>query len=102
RIGAAGFRTTPGAVFNITALESGVDPYGEEYDVPIVGLDLVKEFDTPTLRDIYASGTYFHDGSAQTLLSTIDNTATTTDMHGVTSHLSNQQLQDLVEFMKAL
>ena len=102
RIGADGFRTTPGAVFNTTVLETGVDPYGEEYDVPIIGLDLVKEFDTPTLRDIYASGTYFHDGSAQTLMATIDNTATTQDMHGVTSHLSNQELQDLVEFMKAL
>jgi cytochrome c peroxidase len=102
RIGADGFRTTPGAVFNTTVLETGVDPYGEEYDVPIIGLDLVKEFDTPTLRDIYASGTYFHDGSAQTLMATIDNTATTEDMHGVTSHLSNQELQDLVEFMKAL
>jgi len=36
------------------------------------------------------------------LMATIDNTATTQDMHGVTSHLSNQELQDLVEFMKAL
>ncbi len=70
--------------------------------MPIIGLDLVKEFDTPTLRDIYASGTYFHDGSAQTLMATIDNTTTTKDMHGVTSHLSQGQLQDLVEFMKAL
>jgi cytochrome c peroxidase len=62
----------------------------------------VKEFDTPTLRDIYASGTYFHDGSAQTLMTTIDNSCSTKDMHGVTSHLSDSQLQDLVEFMKAL
>jgi len=54
------------------------------------------------LRDIYASATYFHDGSAQVLMNTIDNTCTTLDMHGVTSHLSNQDLQDLVEFMKAL
>jgi len=54
------------------------------------------------LRDIYASGTYFHDGSAETLMATIDNTATTKDMHGITSHLSKQELEDLVEFMKAL
>ncbi|MCP5004856.1 MAG: heme transporter CcmC, partial [Planctomycetes bacterium] len=47
-------------------------------------------------------GTYFHDGSAETLMNTIDNTCNTKDYHGVTSHLSNQQLQDLVEFMKAL
>ncbi|MEZ6176543.1 MAG: hypothetical protein R3B66_11885 [Candidatus Scalinduaceae bacterium] len=42
RIGADGFRTTPGAVFNTSALEAGVDPYGEDYDVPIIGLDLVR------------------------------------------------------------
>jgi hypothetical protein len=102
RIGKDGFRTTPGDVSNTKVPESDVDPYSEEYDVPIIGLDLVKEFETPTLRDIYASDTYFHDGSAQTLMGTIDNTSTKQDMHGITSHLSNQELQDLVEFMKAL
>ena len=66
------------------------------------GWIFVKEFDTPTLRDIYASGTYFHDGSARTLMDTINNAVTDKDMHGRTSHLSQQQLEDLVEFMKAL
>ena len=102
RIGKYGFRSTPGAVFNQKALNAGVDPYGEEYDVPIIGLDLVKEFDTPTLRDIYASAPYFHDGSATDLMSTIDNTITDNDKHGITSQLSGAELQDLVEFMKAL
>ncbi len=102
RIGKSGFRTTPGAVFNKAAYEKGVEPYSSEYDIPIIGLDLVKEFDTPTLRDIYASGTYFHDGSAGTLIDTINNAVTEKDKHGVTSHLSQQQLDDLVEFMKAL
>lgn len=102
RVGKYGFRTTPGAVFNKKALDQGIDPYGEEFDVPIIGLDLVKEFDTPTLRDIYASAPYFHDGSGQTLMSTIDNTVTESDKHGVTSHLSKQDLEDIVEFMKAL
>ena len=102
RIGKDGFRSTPGVVFNTTALNAGVDPYGEEQDFPIIGLDLVKEFDTPTLRDIYASATYFHDGSAETLMDTINNTVNDLDMHGVTSHLTEDQLQDLVEYMKAL
>lgn len=102
RIGVKGFRSTPGKVFNIKALEAGEDPYGEESGTPIIGLDMVKEFDTPTLRDIYASGTYFHDGSVRTLMDTINNTVTDKDMHGRTSHLSAQDLQDLVEFMKAL
>ena len=102
RIGKAGFRTTPGAVFNMIAYEDGVEAYSNEYDIPIIGLDLVKEFDTPTLRDIYASGTYFHDGSGVDLMSTIDNTVSEKDKHGVTSHLSQQDLLDIVEFMKAL
>ena len=102
RIGKNGFRTTPGAVYNRVALNAGVDPYGEDYDIPIIGLDLVKEFDTPTLRDIYASGTYYHDGSAATLMDTINNTVNSKDMHGITSHLTEAQLQDLVEYMKAL
>ncbi len=102
RIGKNGFRTSPGSIYNKVALNNGVDPYGEDYDIPIIGIDLVKEFDTPTLRDIYASGTYFHDGSAMYLIDTINNTVNETDMHGVTSHLSDEQLQDLVEFMKAL
>ncbi len=102
RIGKAGFRTTPGKVYNTVALNAGVDPYGEDWDIPIIGLDLVKEFDTPTLRDIYASMTYFHDGSAVTLLDTINNTVNDVDMHGKTSHLTDDQLNDLVEYMKAL
>ena len=102
RIGVNGFRSHPGVVFNQVALDAGVDPYGEDYDIPIIGLDLVKEFDTPTLRDIYASATYFHDGSAATLIDTINNTVNEKDMHGVTSHLTQEQLQDIVEYMKAL
>jgi len=102
RIGLNGFRSTPGKVYNLAALNAGVDPYGEEQDIPIIGLDLVKEFDTPTLRDIYASATYFHDGSAVGLIDTINNTVNDKDMHGVTSHLTEEQLQDLVEYMKAL
>ncbi|MCF6158719.1 MAG: heme transporter CcmC, partial [wastewater metagenome] len=43
-----------------------------------------------------------HDGSARTLMDTINNTVNEKDMHGRTSHLSQQELQDLVEFMKAL
>lgn len=102
RVGVNGFRSTPGKVFNISALEAGEDPYGVESNTPIIGLDLVKEFDTPTLRDIYASGTYFHDGGARTLMDTINNTVNDKDMHGRTSHLKQQELQDLVEYLKAL
>jgi hypothetical protein len=35
-------------------------------------------------------------------MSTIDNTITENDKHGITSQLSAAEMQDLVEFMKAL
>jgi hypothetical protein len=57
--------------------------------------------DTPTLRFLYDSAPYLHDGSAATLLDvlTVKNPA---DEHGVTSHLSPQQLDDLVQFLLTL
>ena len=35
-------------------------------------------------------------------MDTINNAVNEKDMHGRTSHLTQQQLEDLVEFMKAL
>jgi YVTN family beta-propeller protein len=57
--------------------------------------------DTPTLRFLYDSAPYLHDGSAATLLDvlTVKNLA---DEHGVTSHLSAQQLDDLIQFLLSL
>lgn len=57
--------------------------------------------DTPTLRFLYDSAPYLHDGSAASLLDilTIANPA---DEHGVTSHLESQELQDLIAYLLAL
>ena len=57
--------------------------------------------DTPTLRFLYDSAPYLHDGSAYTLweVLTIKNPA---DEHGVTSILSSQQLEDLIAFLLVL
>ncbi len=57
--------------------------------------------DTPTLRFLYDSAPYLHDGRAATLneVLTVRNLA---DEHGVTSHLSQQQMEDLVAFLLAL
>ncbi|MDQ1274254.1 MAG: hydrazine synthase subunit, partial [Planctomycetota bacterium] len=41
-------------------------------------------------------------GSARTLMDTINNSVNDKDMHGRTSHLSAQEMQDLIEFLKAL
>ncbi len=59
------------------------------------------QIDTPTLRFVYDSGPYLHDGSASTLYDVLT-TANPEDKHGVTSHLTERELQDLVAFMLAL
>lgn len=57
--------------------------------------------DTPTLRFLYDSAPYLHDGSAPTLLDVLT-TANSADAHGVTSHLTDRELADLVRFLRAL
>jgi YVTN family beta-propeller protein len=68
------------------------DAYGEWFG-PLI--------DTPTLRFLYDSEPYLHDGSAATLLDvlTVDNPA---DRHGITSHLTEGEIGDLVAFLLAL
>jgi len=58
-------------------------------------------YDTPTLLGIYRTGPYLHHGKAKTLMEvlTVHNKE---DKHGKTSHLSQAQKADLVEFLKAL
>jgi YVTN family beta-propeller protein len=57
--------------------------------------------DTPTLLSLSRSAPYLHDGSAATLLDVLgpNNPA---DLHGRTSHLTEQQKLALVEFMLSL
>ncbi len=57
--------------------------------------------DTPTLRFLYDSAPYLHDGSAATLFEVLK-TANPNDEHGVTSHLTEQELADLVAFLLTL
>ena len=57
--------------------------------------------DTPTLRFLYDSAPYLHDGAALTLLDVLT-TANAEDRHGVTSQLSAAELDDLVAFLRAL
>ncbi|MBS2023457.1 MAG: c-type cytochrome, partial [Deltaproteobacteria bacterium] len=53
------------------------------------------DFDTPTLRGVFATPPYFHDGSAPTLEDAILRVPGTSD-------LSDQQRSDLVAFLKTL
>jgi YVTN family beta-propeller protein len=57
--------------------------------------------DTPTLRFLYDSAPYLHDGSAASLLDVLT-TKNLADEHGVTSHLDAQELQDLIAYLLAL
>ena len=68
------------------------DAYGEWFG-PLI--------DTPTLRFLYDSAPYLHDGSAVTLRDVLT-TANPHDAHGVTSHLSEEEIADLVAFLLAL
>jgi YVTN family beta-propeller protein len=61
----------------------------------------LEEYDTPTLRFLFDSPPYLHDGSAAEL----DDVLTTFnqgDLHGVTSNLSQEELVDLVAYLLAL
>jgi large repetitive protein len=59
------------------------------------------EIDTPTLRFLYDSGPYLHDGSAETLYDVLT-VANANDEHGIASHLSEDEIEALVAFMLAL
>ena len=58
-------------------------------------------YDTPSLRGLWNSAPYLHDGSAATLAAILTS-ANPRDAHGVTSHLTAQEIDDLVAFMLAL
>jgi len=57
--------------------------------------------DTPTLRWLYDSAPYLHDGSAATLHEVLT-TKNTNDEHGVTSHLTQDELADMIAFLLSL
>lgn len=59
------------------------------------------EYDTPMLLSLYRTAPYLHHGRAATLKDVLT-TGNRNDRHGKTSHLSTQQVEDLVEFLKSL
>jgi cytochrome c peroxidase len=58
-------------------------------------------FDTPSLRGVWRTAPYLHDGSAATLLDVLT-TRNPDDQHGVTGALSPGELADLVAYMTQL
>ena len=58
-------------------------------------------YDTPTLLGIYRTAPYLHHGAAATLKDVLT-TNNPENKHGKTSHLTADQIADLIEFLKAL
>lgn len=58
-------------------------------------------YDTPTLLGVYRTAPYLHHGKAKTLKEVLVE-CNKGDKHGKTSHLSEQDSDDLVEFLKSL
>ncbi|MCC7495474.1 MAG: hypothetical protein IT204_24200 [Fimbriimonadaceae bacterium] len=74
----------------------------QSYDVGTgEGLDADLKFDTPTLREVWRSGPFLHDGRAATLKEVVT-TANAANRHGQTSKLSAAQINDLVEYLASL
>ncbi len=58
-------------------------------------------YDTPTLLGVYRSAPYLHHGKAKTLKEMLT-TLNPDDQHGKTSHLTKDQIADLVEYLQCL
>ncbi len=65
------------------------------------GESLGRAFDTPSLRGVWDSAPYLHDGSAATLRDVLT-TRNAGDRHGRTSHLSEEEIDALARFLRSL
>ena len=71
-------------------------PYPDKVGIDVTSaLHKACEFDTPTLRGVFATAPYLHDGSARTLLDVVKRLPPSTD-------LPPSDQADLVEFLKTL
>jgi YVTN family beta-propeller protein len=62
------------------------------------GREQGREFDTPTLVEIWRTAPYLYDGRAATMREVLT-TFNQGETHGATSSLSEQELSDLIEFV---
>jgi len=91
----------------VGCLDCHPTPYFTDFSVHDVGTAdgpgerLGPEIDTPTLRDLHRSAPYLHDGSAATLIDVLT-AGNPGDEHGVTAHLAEADLEDLVVYMLSL
>jgi cytochrome c peroxidase len=66
-----------------------------DYDKPS------DRFDTPTLVELWRTAPYLHNGSAASVRELLT-TGDARDLHGHTSHLTREQVDDLVEYLLSL
>jgi cytochrome c peroxidase len=59
------------------------------------------KFDTPTLIELWRTAPYLHDGSAATVRDVLT-TRNPHDLHGKTSDLSKQEIDDLCAYLLSL
>ncbi|MFC1552538.1 cytochrome D1 domain-containing protein [Candidatus Latescibacterota bacterium] len=73
-----------------------------KYDVGTgAGEEQNVKFDTPTLIEVWRSGPYLYNGSAATMMGVLRK-FNQTDEHGITSNLSEKQLNNLAEYVLSL
>ena len=71
----------------------------QKYNVGIgKGLDKDREFDTPTLVEIWRTAPYLYDGRAVTIKEVLTK-YNPDDKHGLTSNLSDKEITDLANFV---
>ena len=58
-------------------------------------------FDTPTLVELWRTGPFLHDGSAATVREVLT-TRNIEDLHGQTSHLTHDQVEELAAYLLSL
>ncbi len=84
--------STPGEKIERHDVGTGNDDPGEK---------MGPAYDTPTLLGVYRTAPYLHHGTAATLADVLT-TRNRDDRHGRTSHLTPDQIADLVAFLEAL
>jgi mono/diheme cytochrome c family protein len=66
-----------------------------------VGLEKGRQFDTPSLVELWRTAPYLYDGKAQTVMEVLTK-YNVNQMHGKTDKLTEQELKDLAEYCLSL
>ena len=71
---------------------------GKKHNIGSPGAsDRTNEWDTPTLREVWRTAPYLHDGRAANIEDMLKN-----EKHGLQKELSNEELEQLIEYVLSL